>query len=65
MADDLKIFLGQANKGGWWMPWHRQAMKDAIPAKILGELGERIDPGVSEWGNPVSISSLSLAEFIG
>ena len=22
-------YIGQAIKGYWWMPWHRQAMKDA------------------------------------
>jgi hypothetical protein len=39
------------------MPWHQQAMKDAIPAKNLGKLEESIDPGVSEWGNPMGVTT--------
>lgn len=35
---DDSYFYGQANKGCWWMPWHQQAKKDALPAKSLGEL---------------------------
>ena len=35
------------------MPWHSEVMKDAVPAKIFGELAKRYDPEVSEWGNPV------------
>lgn len=37
------------------MPWHQQAMKDAIPAKSPGKLAKSVDPGVSEWGNPVGV----------
>jgi len=33
-----QIIFGQASKSYWWMPWHQQAMKDAIPAKSFGEL---------------------------
>jgi hypothetical protein len=48
------------------MPWNQQAMKDAIPAKSLGELEESFDPGVSEWGNPVGVRyPSSLTEYIG
>ena len=32
-----QIFFGQAYKGYWWMPWHRQAKKDVLPAKSSGE----------------------------
>jgi hypothetical protein len=39
------------------MPWHQQAKKDAIPAKSLGELERSLDPGESEWGNPVGLTS--------
>ena len=30
----------EATKGCWWMPWHRQAKKDVIPAKSSGELDD-------------------------
>jgi hypothetical protein len=33
-----QIIFGQAIKGYWWMPRYQQAMKDAKPAKIFGEL---------------------------
>ena len=39
------------------MPWHQQAMKDAKSAISLGELKKSVDPGVSEWGNPVGFIS--------
>jgi hypothetical protein len=35
-SDLIKIF-GQAIKGCWGMPWHRQAKKDVLPAKSIGE----------------------------
>ena len=35
------------------MPWHQEAMKDVIAAKIFGELLINFDPNVSEWGNPL------------
>ena len=48
------------------MPWHRKAMKDAIPAKSFGELEKSIDPEISEWGNPVGVMSHHLlTEYIG
>jgi hypothetical protein len=48
------------------MPWHQQATKDAILAKSLGELEKSIDPGVSEWGNPVGLNTHHpYAEYIG
>lgn len=37
------------------MPWHQQAMKDALPAKSFGELDKSFDPEISEWGNPVGV----------
>lgn len=39
------------------MPWHQQAMKDALPAINFGELDKSFDPEVSEWGNPVGLIS--------
>ena len=24
------MIFGQANKGIWWMPWHKKAMKDVV-----------------------------------
>jgi hypothetical protein len=31
----VKQIFGQANKGCWWMPWHQQAMKDALTCEKL------------------------------
>ena len=57
--------FGQANKGCWWMPWHQQAMKDAIPAISFGELEialtRRFPNGATRWDNIPS----SLTEYIG
>ena len=52
-----KFIFGQAIKSCWWMPWHQQAMKDALPAKSFGELEKSFDPEISEWGNPVGVMS--------
>jgi hypothetical protein len=27
--------FGQATKGLWWIPWHRQPMKDAATSEML------------------------------
>jgi len=32
---------GQATKGVWWMPWHREAMKDVVACDMLREAGKR------------------------
>src|ERR1700683_1896649 len=32
---------GQATKGVWWMPWHREAMKDVVACDKLREAGKR------------------------
>ena len=37
------------------MPRDKLPKKDAQAAKRPGELQESIDPGVSEWGNPVRV----------
>ena len=47
------------------MPWHQQAMKDAIPAISFGELEialtRRFPNGATRWDNIPS----SLTEYIG
>lgn len=37
------------------MPRDKLPKKDAIAAKFPGELHRSVDPGVSEWGNPVRV----------
>ena len=32
---------GQATKGVWWMPWHREAMKDVVACDMLREAGKQ------------------------
>ena len=32
---------GQATKGVWWMPWHREATKDVVTCDKLREAGKR------------------------
>ena len=32
---------GQATKGVWWMPWHREATKDVVACDKLREAGKR------------------------
>jgi hypothetical protein len=32
---------GQITKGVWWMPWHREAMKDVVACDMLREAGKR------------------------
>ena len=39
------------------MPRHQKAKKDVIPAKSFGELEKSFDPEMSEWGNPVSLTT--------
>ena len=42
------------NKGVWWMPRLRQAMKDAAWRRYAsGRCQATFDPEMSEWGNPV------------
>ena len=48
----LPVILGQAIKSKRWMPWRKEATKDAVSSESLGELLASDDPGVSEWGNP-------------
>jgi hypothetical protein len=45
---------GQATKGSRWIPRHTEAKKDVATDDKLGELEARIDPEVSEWGNPIT-----------
>jgi hypothetical protein len=35
MQRSLRLFYGQATKGAWWMPWHREAMKDVVSCDKL------------------------------
>ena len=35
----LRIKLYQAIKSCWWMPWHREAMKDALTCDKLWGAG--------------------------
>jgi hypothetical protein len=37
------------------MPRDKMPMKDAKAAKRPGELHRSVDPGVSEWRNPVRV----------
>lgn len=32
---------GQITKGVWWMPWHREAMKDVVACDMLREAGKQ------------------------
>jgi len=32
---------GQVTKGVWWMPWHREAMKDVVACDKLREAGKQ------------------------
>src|SRR4051812_46806975 len=32
---------GQATKGVWWMPWHREAKKDVVACDMLREAGKQ------------------------
>jgi len=32
---------GQATKGVWWMPWHREATKDVVACDKLREVGKQ------------------------
>ena len=42
--------------GARWMPWHRQSMKDAASCDNLrGGAHTRLQPEVSEWGNPAGV----------
>src|SRR5208283_2249592 len=56
----------QATKGVWWMPWHREAMKDAVACDMLRVAGKRalirrFLNAETRLGKPQS----SGAEFIG
>ena len=37
------------------MPRDKLPKKDAIAAKLSGELHRSVDPDVSEWGNPALV----------
>ena len=51
----MRILLDQANKSCWWMPWHREAMKDVYTCDKLWRAGKSFDPEISEWGNPMEL----------
>ena len=38
----------QEMKGLGWIPWHLEAMKDAVTGEMLRELETSFDPEVSE-----------------
>ena len=57
---------GQATKGVWWMPWHREAMKDVVACDKLREVGKqtliRRSPNAeTRWGNPPSLPGECIA----
>ena len=57
---------GQATKGVWWMPWHREATKDVVACDMLREAGKqalirRFLNAETRLGKPQS----SCAECIG
>jgi len=56
---------GQATKGVWWMPWHREAMKDVVACDMLREAGKRalIRRFLNEETQPIN-NRLSSSEFI-
>jgi len=33
--------FGQVTKGTWWMPWHREAMKDVVACDMLRGAGKQ------------------------
>ena len=43
-----------------WMPWQLEAMKDVAAHENPGERAARIDPGVSEWGNPAVFTVIAF-----
>jgi hypothetical protein len=55
----------QATKGVWWMPWHREAMKDVVACDMLREAGKQalIRRFLNEETQPIN-NRLSSSEFI-
>ena len=55
----------QATKGVWWMPWHREAMKDVVACDMLREAGKQalIRRSLNEETQPIN-NRLSSSEFI-
>ena len=57
---------GQAQKGAWWMSWHREATKDVVACDKLREAGKRAL--IRRFPNvETQLHNLQLpaAEFIG
>src|SRR6476661_5332838 len=56
---------GQATKGVWWMPWHREATKDVVACDMLREAGKQalIRRFLNEETQPIN-NRLSSSEFI-
>jgi hypothetical protein len=44
-------------KGVSWMPWRQEATKDAASCDKPRRAGARVDPWVSEWGNPAGVTA--------
>jgi hypothetical protein len=62
-----KGYYGQAIKGGRRMPWHEEAMKDAVSCdKPRGAAKQVLLPGDVRMGQPDGVHTPSLqAEYIG
>ncbi len=43
---------GQVTKGTWWMPWHREAMKDVATCEKLRRVGSELRPADVRMGKP-------------
>lgn len=56
---------GQVTKGVWWMPWHREAMKDVVACDKLREAGKQalIRRFLNEETQPIN-NGLPAAECI-
>jgi hypothetical protein len=52
---------GVLSKGVWWMPRLKKAMKDAAQQRYAsGRCLATFDPEISEWGNPIERTSITL-----
>src|SRR5438046_8342387 len=57
---------GQATKGGRWMPWRREAMKDVASCDKPRGAANRLRSGDFRMGQPLARQvARSPAEFIG
>ena len=56
-----EVCFGQAIKGTWWMPWHREAMKDAAGGDTLRGAASELRSGDVRMGKPGRGNALSSA----